>query len=85
MFLKVLLELRPGGKLDYRSNNTSSIVSAWMNEYFNINGENVIAVKVYDSHMDGGIVGGQVGIYHDADISYLDYVISGKWKFHTFK
>jgi uncharacterized protein (TIGR02391 family) len=36
MFLKVLLELRPGGKLDYRSNNTSSIVSAWMNEYFNI-------------------------------------------------
>ena len=36
MFLKVLLELRPGGKLDYRSNNTSSIVSAWMNEYFNV-------------------------------------------------
>jgi uncharacterized protein (TIGR02391 family) len=36
MFLKVLLELRPGGKLDGHPNNTSTIVSAWMDEYFNI-------------------------------------------------
>lgn len=36
MFLKLLLELRPGGKLDDHSNNTNAIVSAWMDEFYNV-------------------------------------------------
>ena len=36
MFLKLLLELRPGGKMDDHGNNTSSIVGAWMDEYFDV-------------------------------------------------
>ena len=36
MFLKFLLELRTGGKMCHYSNNTSSIVSKWMDEYFEV-------------------------------------------------
>jgi len=46
-------------------------------------GENVIAVKVYDSYMEGGIVEGPTGIYIDEDNDLLSLNLSGKWKFHT--
>lgn len=45
------------------------------------NGYNHIAVRVYDSHQRGGIVGGDVGIYADEDVEYLNRVLSGYWKF----
>jgi sialate O-acetylesterase len=51
-------------------------------EYINQGGMNTIAVRVYDTHQGGGIVGGKVGIYRDKDNGYLDYVITGQWKFH---
>jgi hypothetical protein len=46
-------------------------------------GENVVAVKVYDSYNDGGIVDSPTGLYIDGDIDLLDLNLSGKWKFHT--
>jgi sialate O-acetylesterase len=49
----------------------------------NEKGENVICVKVYDSVVDGGIVGGPVGIYFDEDNDYLNLNLSGLWKFQT--
>jgi hypothetical protein len=51
-------------------------------EYFNFSGDNLIAVRVYDSYMQGGIIDGPTGIYIDEDNSYLDMAITGKWKFH---
>jgi hypothetical protein len=51
-------------------------------DFLKVNGENVIAVKVYDEYLEGGIVGGPVGIYVDEDYNYLDLAIVGKWKFH---
>lgn len=51
--------------------------------YIRHNGENTIAVKVYDSHLNGGITNGKVGIYIDEDFSYLNFVLSGEWKFKT--
>jgi hypothetical protein len=51
-------------------------------EYLNFSGENIIAVKVYDSYLEGGIVDGPAGIYLDEDNEFLDMAISGKWKFH---
>ena len=44
-------------------------------------GKNTIAVKVYDSHEGGGIVGGKIGIFIDEDLSFLDYILAGEWKF----
>jgi hypothetical protein len=45
--------------------------------------ENVIAVRVYDSYLEGGIVDGPTGLYFDADNDLLNLNLSGKWKFHT--
>lgn len=47
---------------------------------FNKNGENVIAVRVYDDQIQGGILSGEVGVYkkeYDIDIQYS---LEGYWK-----
>jgi sialate O-acetylesterase len=46
-------------------------------------GENVIAVRVYDSYLEGGIVDGLIGIYVDEDNELLSLDLRGKWKFHS--
>jgi hypothetical protein len=51
--------------------------------YLKENAENVIAIKVYDSYGDGGIVDGPAGIYLDEDNELLDLNLNGHWKFHT--
>lgn len=49
-------------------------------EYLNANGENVIAVRVYDHQIEGGIVHGEAGIFTPAgDLTALD--LQGVWKF----
>ena len=40
--------------------------------YLKEDGENVIAVKVYDSYLEGGIVDGPTGIYIDEDNDFLE-------------
>lgn len=45
------------------------------------NGNNQLAVRVYDSHLNGGIVRGRIGIYVDEDIEYLNHNLTGLWKF----
>lgn len=45
---------------------------------------NIIAVRVYDVYLDGGILG-DVGIYQDVSQSYFLLNLSGKWKFKTGK
>ena len=51
-------------------------------EYINFNGTNTLAVRVYDSYLEGGIINGPVGIYIDEDYNFLDLDLSGQWKFH---
>jgi sialate O-acetylesterase len=53
-------------------------------EHINKNGKNVIAVRVYDEHGEGGIIGSPVGIYHYANYSQNSLNLFGKWKFHLF-
>ncbi len=49
----------------------------------NRNGKNVIGVKVYDLHQDGGIVKGKPAIYFEADVFEGFYNLEGVWKFST--
>jgi hypothetical protein len=49
----------------------------------NEEGENVIAVRVYDTHSDGGIVSGPVGVYYDMDTELLTLNFTGRWKIHA--
>ncbi|MCZ6901208.1 MAG: beta galactosidase jelly roll domain-containing protein [Bacteroidetes bacterium] len=50
-------------------------------EYLNFQGENVIAVRVYDVIFGGGIVSGRIGIYVDRDQMYMDVDLQGIWQF----
>ncbi|MEM8966916.1 MAG: beta galactosidase jelly roll domain-containing protein [Bacteroidota bacterium] len=49
-------------------------------EYLNPDGVNVIAVRVYDSKIDGGIIAGKVGIMVDDSETQLDVDLRGVWK-----
>ncbi len=52
-------------------------------DFLNERGDNVIAVKVYDSELAGGITSGNVVIeIEDSDIT-LDLNLAGLWKFRT--
>lgn len=46
-----------------------------------LNGEVVIAVRVYDEQAGGGIMRGDPGIYEVVDPPPVDQLLEGKWKF----
>jgi len=46
-------------------------------------GENIIAVRVYDSQLGGGITGKDVGIYEDPGALVPDQPLTGTWRFAT--
>jgi sialate O-acetylesterase len=50
-------------------------------EYVNFDRPNLIAVRVYDSQLEGGIINGDVGVY--ADTNPIPYLLNlqGTWKF----
>ncbi|MGL1886491.1 MAG: beta galactosidase jelly roll domain-containing protein [Reichenbachiella sp.] len=52
-------------------------------ELINYNGDNVIAVRVYDDGLNGGIVNGEIGIYTHKYHQHLAQELYGKWKFIT--
>jgi sialate O-acetylesterase len=45
------------------------------------NSDNVIAVRVYDSQIGGGIVSGDIGFYYQSDVLQPDVILEGVWKF----
>lgn len=47
------------------------------------NGENSIAVRVYDEGGEGGIIHGDIAIMMDFDAIPVDYDLQGTWKFKT--
>lgn len=42
---------------------------------------NVIAIRVFDDYLNGGIVAGKIGLYYDEDNNYLDQDLSGYWDY----
>lgn len=47
---------------------------------------NVIAVRVYDEALEGGIVhGDEIGIFYDNDHALLSFDLSGGWKFSIYR
>jgi beta-galactosidase/beta-glucuronidase len=52
-------------------------------EYLNFNGDNVIAVRVYDDQLAGGITHGRIGLFEPDNYLKLDYSLAGVWKFTT--
>ena len=52
-------------------------------EYLNKDGENVIAVRVYDAELDGGIMSDEIGLYTYEDGFEPDINLYGIWDFKT--
>lgn len=52
-------------------------------DYFNYKGDNVIAIRVFDGELEGGIIEGDVGLYVDMNAIKLSYNLGGFWKFNT--
>ena len=50
-------------------------------EYINFNGRNLLAVRVFDSEISGGIVSGDVGIYVNEQDRDLAVNLRGLWDF----
>lgn len=51
-------------------------------KYLNINGNNMIAVRVYDSQLGGGIASGDIGIFVNHSVQ-PDISLEGNWRFKT--
>lgn len=49
----------------------------------NFGKENIIAIKVYDAELGGGITGGETGIYAFYPLPVPDMDLSGEWEFKT--
>lgn len=52
-------------------------------QYLNPNGDNLLAVRVYDSELAGGIVKGNIGIYEDTGYLQPDLQFPTSWRFTT--
>jgi hypothetical protein len=52
-------------------------------QYLNAHGDNVLAVRVYDQRLGGGITSGSVGLYEPRDYLEPDFDLAGTWKFTT--
>lgn len=50
-------------------------------EYLNIDGKNIIAVRIYDNELDGGIMSGKIGLYTYEGGFEPDVNLSGVWDF----
>ncbi|GAB5518031.1 MAG: hypothetical protein RhofKO_02820 [Rhodothermales bacterium] len=50
-------------------------------DYLKPGGENVIAIRVFDERIEGGILEGQVGIYDDRNAPLMEVDLTGPWMF----
>ena len=52
-------------------------------KFLNYDQDNVIAVRVYDGELSGGILEGDLGLYERTNTLSLDMDLEGEWKFKT--
>ena len=50
------------------------------NEFLRFDGENLIAVRIYDHELGGGIIRGAIGLYRDPGYLVPDQSLRGPWK-----
>jgi sialate O-acetylesterase len=62
--------------------NTEIVLSIPQNA-LNVSGDNVLAVRVYDDQLGGGIVQGKIGLYESKNYLSPEISFAGKWRFKT--
>lgn len=78
-----LIGLAGGFPLDYRTAYNAFRKYYIPKEFLNRDGENVIAVRVFDAELDGGIMSGNIGLYTFEGGFEPDVNLSGIWNFKT--
>lgn len=66
---------------DFMTAYNTEVVLAVPQRLLNASGDNVIAVRVYDDQLAGGIVNGKIGLYESKNILAPDISFAGYWKF----
>lgn len=69
----------PGYKTAYYADRRYVIPAS----YVNFGQQNIIAVRVFDAELEGGILRGQIGVFTDDIYPVPDYDMAGLWKFAT--
>jgi hypothetical protein len=67
----------------YNSAYNSQIILPIPQSALNASGDNVIAVRVYDGQLAGGIVQGRVGLFEPIEYPIPDISLVGMWRFKT--
>ncbi|PKL84260.1 MAG: glycoside hydrolase [Ignavibacteriae bacterium HGW-Ignavibacteriae-3] len=49
--------------------------------FLNSSGENIVAVRIYDAELSGGLIEGDLGLFEQVDAMHLDMNLAGQWKF----
>jgi hypothetical protein len=68
---------------NYSTAYTSDRIYPFPPAYLSPTGDNVIAVRVYDQELSGGILHGNLGVYEDLAPLRLSVFLMGEWKFRT--
>ena len=67
----------------YQSAYNQEEIFAVPDKFWNPKGQNLIAVRVYDDRLNGGIVSGRIGIYERTQNNQCDIQFADMWKFKT--
>ncbi|HVN48502.1 MAG TPA: beta galactosidase jelly roll domain-containing protein [Bacteroidota bacterium] len=68
---------------DFLTAYNVEIVIAVPRNLLNVAGDNVIAVRVYDDQLAGGIVQGKIGLYESSERISPEISLLGRWQFKT--
>jgi sialate O-acetylesterase len=68
---------------DFMTAYNTEIILPIPQNILNASGDNVIAVRVYDDQLAGGIVQGKIGLFESKDHLSPDISFVGKWRFKT--
>jgi hypothetical protein len=68
---------------DFMTAYNTEISLALPQGILNATGDNIIAVRVYDAQLGGGIVQGKIGLYESKLFLTPEFSFSGKWRFKT--
>jgi sialate O-acetylesterase len=68
---------------DFRTAYNVEVILPIPQRLLNVSGDNVIAVRVYDDQLAGGIVQGKIGLYESKTYLAPEVSFAGEWRFKT--
>ncbi len=67
----------------YRTAYDANRVYTFPSMYLSSDGDNIVAIRVYDQELGGGMLRGNLGVYEDIEALRVDITLPAVWKFAT--